>query len=542
MIPCSPRLLAGIVALALTVGVHAQTATYQNPVLRGDYPDPSVIRVGGDYYATATTSEWGPQFPILHSTDLVNWRILGSVFAKRPDWSEANYWAPELQEWKGRYYIYYVGRKKGGPLAVAVATADKPEGPWTDHGPLVAQDAGSIDGMAIDDEHGQRWLLWKEDGNSRQQPTPIWAQRLDENGTKLIGERKELLRNDQPWEGALIEGPFVLRRGEWFYMFYAGNACCGRGCSYGTGVARAKSLLGPWEKNPRNPIMATNEQFRGPGHGSIVADPAGRQWFLYHSYVLPTFIYTGREMLLDEIIFGEDGWPTINGGKGPSSHAPLPSRALHRREELAFSDEFSEAALRPGWQWPVTGEPTAKIDTVNGGHLILQPAAAQAARPLGAVLGRSCTTGDYIATTAVNTAELKPGMSAGLSAFGDPDNALGVAVSGGKATLWQARKGQRKELATVEGVTAPQVHLRMTASGGHRFQFAVSADGHEWKSVGATLDGDYLPPWDRSIRVALTAGGVENADARFEYFRMEPANTAPLKTPAAAPTEAVLTK
>ena len=81
---------------------------------------------------------------------------------------------------------------------------------------------------------------------SRRQPTPIWAQKLSEDGTKLVGEMKELLRNDAPWEKQLVEGPFVLRRNGYFYMFYSGNGCCGAGCNYALGVARAKQLLG-WE-------------------------------------------------------------------------------------------------------------------------------------------------------------------------------------------------------------------------------------------------------------------------------------------------------
>src|SRR5689334_21217146 len=177
-----------VVVSVATAGEAA--ALYSNPVVAGDYPDQSVIRVGKDYWATATSSEWGPQFPILHSTDLVNWEIAGPVFAHRPAWASANFWAPEIAEYKGKYYIYYVGRKKGAALAVAVATADKPGGPYTDHGPLVSQAAGSIDPAPFNDENGQRYLIWKEDGNSRKLPTILWAQKLDEEGTKLIGEPK----------------------------------------------------------------------------------------------------------------------------------------------------------------------------------------------------------------------------------------------------------------------------------------------------------------------------------------------------------------
>src|SRR4051812_35278914 len=91
---------------------------YENPVVPGDHPDPSVIRVGKDYWATATSSEWGPQFSLLHSVDLVNWEVTGEVFPHRPAWARGNFWAPEIAQYKGKYYIYYVGHQKDGPLAV----------------------------------------------------------------------------------------------------------------------------------------------------------------------------------------------------------------------------------------------------------------------------------------------------------------------------------------------------------------------------------------------------------------------------------------
>jgi xylan 1,4-beta-xylosidase len=247
---------AAFTLLLLACGAAAQRrgAEYANPVAAGDYPDPSVIRVGRDYWATSTTSEWGPPFTILHSRDLVNWRQVGTVFDERPAWAVGSFWASEIAEDRGRFYIYYSARKpNGGPLCVAVATAPRPQGPYTDRGPLVCQEVGSIDGFHVRDERGRRYLLWKEDGNSVSRPTPIWAQRLTEDGTRLVGERRELLRNTERWEkhptlpyGDLIEGPSIVRRGGWFYMFYSGNFCCARECDYMVGVARARKLLGPW--------------------------------------------------------------------------------------------------------------------------------------------------------------------------------------------------------------------------------------------------------------------------------------------------------
>jgi xylan 1,4-beta-xylosidase len=507
-----------ITLCAATVSAQARV-TYTNPVMAGDYPDPSIIRVGGDYWATATTSHWAPLFPLLHSRDLVNWQIVGAAMQKRPDWSDGNYWAPEISFYRGRYYIYYVGHKKGGSLCVAVMTAANPQGPYTDHGPLICQEDGSIDPMAVTNENDARYLVWKEDGNSRNQPTPIWAQRLSGDGTRLVGERQELIRNTAAWEKNLVEGPFILRRGGYFYLFYSGNACCGRECNYAMGVARSRRLLGPWEKNPANPILKGNDHWKCPGHGSIVSDVRGRDFLMYHAYHPKDFVYAGRQALLDEVKWGADGWPTINDGKGPSARAASPFGGPERNAEYAVYDDFTSPRLTPGWQWPQANEPVKRLQS---GRLVLAPTAAHAQDVLGAVLARTTTTGDYTATTAIDVSGMKPGMMAGLAAYGDEENALGILVGDGKLTLWRREKGNQRTLATTEAMPAPLIYLRMTATGGDHFRFAVSRDGRTWNPVGEQMKGEYLPPWDRAVRVALTAGGAGDAAAKFKWFRIAP--------------------
>ena len=502
-------------ALPMTQAAAQPRSNYSNPVMAGDYPDPSIIRVGEDYWATATTSHWAPLFPILHSTDLVNWQVVGAALQKRPDWSDGNYWAPEISFYRGRYFIYYTGHKKGGSLCVAVMTANSPRGPYTDHGPLICQDAGSIDAMAVTDENGRRYLVWKEDGNSRNQPTPIWAQPLSTDGTRLVGERRELIRNTAAWESNLVEGPFILRRGDYFYLFYSGNACCGRGCNYAMGVARSRRLLGPWEKDPANPILKGNDDWKCPGHGSIVADTRGRDFLLYHAYHPKDFVYAGRQALLDEVKWGSDGWPTINDGKGPSARAASPFGVREYGSEYSVFDDFTARGLRPGWQWPQNNEP---LKRVQGARLILAPTAAHAEDMLGAVLAQTTTEGDYVAGAIVDVNGLTQGTMAGLAAYGDEANALGVAVGGGRVSVWRREKGTQQTLATKDAPRGTVVYLRMTAKGGDRFRFAVSGDGKKWTEVGDQLNGEYLPPWDRAVRVALTAGGARGAAAKFESF------------------------
>jgi beta-xylosidase len=502
----------------LLVAASANAEIYNNPVIPGDFPDPSIIRVGSEFWATATSSEWGPQFPLLHSTNLVDWELVGSVFEHRPDWAIANFWAPEISEYRGKYYIYYVGRKKGGPLAVAVAMAGKPSGPYKDYGVLVAQPDGSIDPVPVTNENDERYLVWKEDGNSQRHPTIIWAQRLTPDGLKLVGEPKEILRNDAPWEGAVVEGPFIVHRGQRFYLFYSGSGCCGRDCNYALGVARAQRLLGPWEKNPANPILAGNSNWKCPGHGSIVQDVNDRFWLLYHAYSARDFIYAGREALLDEVKFGTNDWPTINDGKGPSAQAKAPPDVA-QHVQTAFKDNFAEPTLAPGWGWPQNNEPIYRLGASKGG-LELSPRLAFGTNLLGAILSQRTVSGNYTATTVADISEVKAESFVGIAAIGDAANAIGLAAGDGKLTLWRVQKGVHQEIARVATPKTEQIHLRVSARDGHVFQFAASADGQQWTSVGGPQGGEQLPPWDRGLRVGLTVGGARNAVGHFLSFEM----------------------
>jgi len=298
--------------------IFAQSAI-ENPILPGDHPDPTIVRIGDTYWTASTSGDWAPEFPLYRSTDLRHWTAAGAVFPQTPGWATGSFWAPEMVSDGGRVLVYYVGRKRGGPLCVAVATASRAEGPYTDHGPILCQPDGSIDPSFARDEHGQPFLIWKEDGNSERKPTPIWAQPLTGDLVHLTGSKTQLLVNDPAsWEGGVVEGPYIFRHAGRFYLFYAGNSCCGVACHYAEGGARADRLLGPWEKDPANPIIGANAAWKCPGHGTAVETPAGRDYLLYHAYPAAGTVTMGRESVLDEINWSPDGWPVINAGHGPS--------------------------------------------------------------------------------------------------------------------------------------------------------------------------------------------------------------------------------
>ena len=488
---------------------HKPAAPIANPVLAGDYPDPSVTKIGNTYWATATSSNWGPTFPLLKSTNLTDWTLVGHVFpGERPAWADYYFWAPEISQDGGRTYIYYTAHQRGGNLSVGVASADRPEGPYRDHGPLVGQPDGSIDGFPIRDEKGQPFLIWKEDGNSQKKPTPLWAQRLNADRTALIGEKTELFRNSAPWEGNLVEGPSVLRHDGYFYLFYAANGCCGHGCTYATGVARARNLLGPWEKYAQNPILTKNETWTCPGHGTAV-ERAGRWFMLHHAYQTGSFENVGRQGVLSEFVWTKAGWPQfLNNHSTPTTAAPVPA---------VTNDEFLGAALAPVWEWPVEDKPQFSL---RGGQLQLT------ARPDkgGAALGRPTLAASYTATaTLLTPAALGAGTTAGIAALGDPNNSLSLTAGGGKLQLSERRDGKDRVLAESPLPATAALQLRMQTTGGNHYRFAWSPDGRTWTDMqpgGETASGQFLPPWDRGVRVGIVAQGPASTSATFERFEV----------------------
>jgi xylan 1,4-beta-xylosidase len=509
----------------------ARQQWFQNPVKPFDLPDPSIIRVGAStFFATATTSEWLAAFPILTSTDLVNWRIVTSVFPSAPPaWAEGSFWAPELHHDTANgtatpFIVFYTARKRNGPLCVAAATAASPTGPWLDRGPLVCQADGSIDPCAIRDENGDMVLVWKEDGNSQGRPTTIWAQRLDLATWTVVGNATALFANDPAsWEGGVVEAPFVMRRHGFFYLFFAANGCCGRGCSYAMGVARSASVWGAWTKLA-TPLLATNEHFACPGHGTVVTLADDRTFVLYHAFSAGDGFYLGRQMMLDEVRWPANfsAWPSINGGRGPSANAIAPlGVATNRTADDHEVDEFNGVALAPGWIWP-NGIAPPRVKVASG-VLSLAPDASRAADPQGAVLGHYVPSTDWTVQAIVRAQSLANGTLIAATACGAPDAMIGVGVLSSQVVLFVRNQQQFQTLRSVPLVAvAPEVWLELSALHGAFFSFAFSIDGDNFQSLwGAPINGDWLNQWDRGIRFCLTVGGQMGAVGQFERFQLD---------------------
>jgi beta-xylosidase len=345
---------------------------------------------------------------------------------------------------------------------------------------------------------------------------------LNEDGTRLVGSKRELIRNDpKSWEGGVVEGAFILRHDGWFYLFYSGNACCGRRCNYALGVARSKRLLGPWEKNPSNPILAENQVWQCPGHGSIVSDERGHDFLLYHAYQKSEeAFYIGREAMLDEVSWDASGWPSINGGRGPSKQAPVPLNTAQRRAPSPFFDDFDSSTLKPGWQWPQEREPVVQIETAHEGRLILTTTTIeQADDPTGAILSQPVTSADYVATVLINTDGMKREALAGLAAYSGREDALGIAAGAGKVLIYLREGKKQRVIKTLNAPAAASLlYLRMSVTDGSHYRFAFSSDGREWKEASESVNASSL----EGARISLTAGGIKGASAKFEWIRITP--------------------
>ncbi len=488
----------------LTFVLSIFIAHAQKLVMRGDHADPSVVKIGSTYWASATSSNWFPAYPLLHSKDLINWKTKGYVFNTLPAWADYYFWAPEISYEKGKVYIYYAAHKKGGNLCLAVASADKPEGPYTDHGPLMCEEAGSIDAFPMRDENGKLYLIWKEDGNSVQKPTPIWAMELNEERTKLIGEKKMLFKNELSWEKNLVEGVSMIRHGAYYYGFYAAAGCCGRGCDYVTGVARSKNLLGPWEKYDKNPLLKNNDSWICPGHGTPI-EKEGKFYFLYHGYNKQTNAFTGREGLLKEFKFTNDNWVEF-----------VDEPAVAYNTDFDIEDEFKGNKLNDRWQWSVFQ---------NAGKKVSKGLLTLAALPdvTGAFMGQATLAGNYIASTIINTS--KSTARAGIAAIGDEKNMISCLYGNGKLTVVEVKDGKEKELFTKKIEAGKQIALQMRVKDGGNISFSYALKKEDFIPLHeAPVNGKFLPPWDRAVRAGLVSKGTVDKVAVFKEFEMTSLN------------------
>ncbi len=316
-----PTLPATVIATPTTGGIPE--GSFQNPVLRADFPDPGLLFADGLYYAYATNGS-GKNVQLARSTDLVEWELLTDAMPSLPVWAKLGgsfIWAPEVIQIGEQYVLYYTARDKAADRqCIGVATSDKPEGKFKDNNEAAlvcqVQEGGSIDPSPFRDADGTLYLYWKNDGNCCSLATYLYVQELAPDGLSLVGEPVRLVRNDSAWEGRVVEAPTMWLHDDGYYLFFSGNNYAG--VEYAVGYATCDTATGPCQDAAANPILASlmtqNPPVVGPGHQTIIQDNDGEIWLVYHVWEVLSSGTRGsrRFMWLDRLVW-MDGVPDVLG-------------------------------------------------------------------------------------------------------------------------------------------------------------------------------------------------------------------------------------
>ena len=294
------KLSTCLLSLALAValaGCAQKPAPLKTCIFPGDYPDPSIVRDGNDFYMTHSSFTYFPALLVWHSTDLVHWEPISRAVEE----GDYSIYAPDISKVDGKFYIYYPTSRGEN----YVVTADDPRGPWSEP---VKLDVGGIDPGHVVAEDGQRYLY-----TNNGFVTP-----LTPDGLAAAGRAKKVYNGwayPAEWEteGMWLESPKLFKRRDWYYLVSAEGGTAGPVTSHMVVVARSKSALGPWEDSPHNPMVHTysaDEAWWSKGHGTLVDDAAGNWYVVYHAY-RNSFHTLGRSTIIESVEWTSDGWPVL---------------------------------------------------------------------------------------------------------------------------------------------------------------------------------------------------------------------------------------
>jgi beta-xylosidase len=475
---------------------------YLNPIMPGDHPDPSVLEDGDDYYLTFSSFDAYPGLVIWHSRDLVNWEPVGPTLFK----NVGSVWAPDLVKHKGRYYIYFPGQKRteAGPSSNYVIWADSIRGPWSDP---IDLEIGRIDPGHVVGPDGKRYLFLSGG----------YMVTLSDDGLSVTSPLKKVYdgwKYPEEWvvEGFAQEGPKMMKHGDYFYMVLAEGGTAGPPTSHMVVAARSKSIEGPWENSPYNPIIRTksaDERWWSRGHATLVEGPGGRWYAIYHAYE-NGFYNLGRQTLLEPVEWTSDGWFKAAGADVAAPIAKPAGPAV--THGFAFSDNFASNKMGVQWSFYKGTDTDRDRYRYENGSLVLRARGTTPAdsSPLWFVCG------DHAYEVEVEI-DIDPGATAGLILFYNSRLYAGLGYS--DTSLVMHRYGTER-LSAKPKPLGRHVFLRLR-NDRHIVTIHTSADGKAWQKFGTQLEVsgyhhnvayDFL-----SLRPALYAAGT--GEVRFRNFR-----------------------
>ena len=484
---------------------------FDNPVIRGDLADPTVIRVDDTYYVTTTSSEWAPFYPIFTSKDLINWEQKGHIFDEKPEWTSHSFWAPELYYRNNTMFCYYTARRSSDNVSfIGVATSEGTSLNFIDHGPIVELGTEAIDAFIYED-NGELYITWKAYGLD-DRPIEILGSRLSDDGLKLIGEPFSLLRDD---EHIGMEGQYHFKKGDYYYIIYSAMSCCGPSSDYDVRVARSKNFKGPYEFYNENPILSGGgAEYQSCGHGTVVDTPDGRMFYLSHGYQSGDEFYLGRQVILHELVMNNDDWVEFKTGKFAVNRQTVPFAGTEQNSVSNFRDEFLDNKMKVDWTW---NYPFSEADfSVGNGELSLSGNLMEG-NSNGTVLCLRPQTVNYsYQTTIKNTnASFK-----GLTMYGDDRNMVAIGIKDNIIEVKMVRDGSETILYTTD-FENEYPYFKIEVERGRFLSLYFSSDGENWNPANDNeLDASYLVRWDRVARPGMIHIGNSDEPAIFKYFEI----------------------
>jgi alpha-N-arabinofuranosidase len=488
---------------------------YANPILQGFYPDPSMVRVGDDYYLVNSTFGWFPGIPVWHSRDLVSWTQIGNAI-DRPGQLKLDgmsmgqgVFAPDISWHDGTFYILNTCIGCGGNFVI---TAKNPAGPWSD--PVFLPDVDGIDTSMFFDADGSAWIVH----NAPPQGTPeypghtaIWLQQFDLKTLKTFGPKRLLVdKGTHPERKPIwIEGPHIIRKDGAYYLVAAEG---GTAEQHSEVVFKSDRVTGPYVPFAGNPILTQRDlpadrrqPITSTGHASFVETPRGEWWTVFlgvRPYDAQNF-NTGRETFLARVRW-QGGWPHVTepGERVPwvAERPDLPRQPkpkLPTNGAFDVREDFSTAGLPSGWM--LLGDPHGQWWRISGGQLALQAQpVALGSGPNPSLLARRQQHQHFVATAKVRFTPVSDDAEAGMVAMQNPDYWYGLLVGrdGGRRVIRVRRRaGGGDPLVGTILASAPlpdgPVELRI-AGHGAAYDFSWSSDGGHWHPLLSGADGTIL--------------------------------------------------
>ena len=511
------------------------TKRFKNPVIPGFNPDPSICRVGNDFYLVTSSFEYFPGVPLYHSRDLVHWRLTGYVLSRdsqldvRKSKSSGGIYAPTLRHDGQRFYMVTTHIDGGGNFYV---TAERPEGPWSD--PIWLDRDGIdpsfsfIDGTAYYTRNGK--------GSDFDHPL-IYQGTLDPKARKIRVKPEPLW----PGTGGIWpEAPHLYQRGEYFYLMHAEG---GTAYDHSEIMVRSRSPFGPFEVCPHGPILGhrarKDHPIQATGHADLVDLPNGDTWAVFLA-IRPKsgrHHHLGRETFLAPVTWTKDGWPTI----GNHGHVELdmPGPALEPAPFPAppARDDFDAPTLALNWNFVRNPNPDDWSLRARAGHLRLvgsKVSLDDLGRP--ALVARRQEHFEFRARTRLDFEPNRKNEEAGLAVRANEDFYAAIAItrgSSGREAALRTRILGQSTLRSNTPLDAGPVELEVTASA-TTYEFFVDVGGKR-RSLG-TLAAKELATekiwrprhnYFTGAFVALYASGNgkrSSTPADFDWFEYLPGN------------------